>query len=228
MTATSKTSPPVKPRREEKKAATREALLEAATTVFARQGYVAASVDEVAWEAGLTKGAVYSNFASKDALFAAVIERYHDRRMLDILDRVDWSAPATEQAAWAGQQLMTIADHDLFLLILEYTLHSARFPTGQEPMRAGQRRFKAAVVEHVAPMASGLDWDMQAALPLSELVTAFFAISDGVALQRLFDPDEYPENLYSEMLTIFVRGLVAIAADSAPNPPSSTASPSPD
>src|ERR1700733_6627069 len=65
MNPPSKARPPSKPRREEKKAATREALLEAATKVFARQGYVAASVDEVAWETGMTKGAVYSNFDSK-------------------------------------------------------------------------------------------------------------------------------------------------------------------
>jgi AcrR family transcriptional regulator len=224
--ASRRTTGPTKPKREQKKAATREALLEAATKVFARQGYVSASVDEVAWEAGLTKGAVYSNFASKDALFAAVIERYHDRRILELLNRVDWSAPALEQAAWAGEQLMTITiDPDLFMLILEYTLHAARFPTGQEPMRAGQHRLKAAVIEHVTPMAAGLDWDMQAALPVPDLVTAFFAMADGVALQQLSDPDGCPADLYAKMLTIFVRGLIAAAEDTLTSSTSSSTGP---
>jgi AcrR family transcriptional regulator len=215
MTPSSKGGPPAKPRREEKKAATREALLAAATKVFARQGYVAASVDEVAWEAGLTKGAVYSNFASKDALFAAVIERYHDRRMLELLERVDWEAESTEQAALAGEQFMGINDPDLFLLILEYTLHSARFPAGHEPMRDGQRRLKAAVAETVARRGVG-NWDIEAALPVAELVTAFFAIGEGFTLQRISDPESCPEDLYGKMLMIFVRGLMAIAEDHRP------------
>jgi AcrR family transcriptional regulator len=220
MIPPSKAPPPTKPRREEKKAATREALLEAATKVFARQGYEAASLDEVAWEAGLTKGAVYSNFASKDALFAAVIERYHDRRMLDLLDRTDWTAPASEQAAWAGEQFSAIIDPDLFMLVLEYTLHAARIPVGHEPMRAGQRRLKSAVAETMVRKASGLDWDIESALPISDLVTAFFALGDGVALQQLADPGGCPEDLYVKMLTIFVRGLVATAEDQAVAPSS--------
>ncbi|HVB92626.1 MAG TPA: TetR/AcrR family transcriptional regulator [Acidimicrobiales bacterium] len=222
-----KAGPRTRPGREEKKAATRDALIEAATKVFARQGYVAASVDDVAWEAGLTKGAVYSNFASKDALFEAVIERADDRRMREILERVDWSAPASEQAAWAGQQFMAMNDPDLFLLMLDYTLHAARFPAGNESMRSGHRRLKAAVGKTMERMGAELNWDVQAALPIPELVTAFFAMADGVALEQLYDPDGCPEDLYAKMLTIFVRGLVAISEDPSGASPPSVAAPSP-
>ncbi len=51
--------------RDEKKAQTRLRLLEAAAHVFARRGYHAATVDEVAEEAGYTVGALYSNFATR-------------------------------------------------------------------------------------------------------------------------------------------------------------------
>lgn len=213
MTVASRAKPAAKLSREEKKAATREALLEAATKVFARHGYVAASVDEVAWEAGVTKGAVYSNFASKDALFAAVIERYHDQRLFEILDRVDWTAPATEQAAAAGQQFMEVSDPSLFLLMLEYNLHAARFPEGHEPMREGYRRCKAAIVEAMERMSPTLGWELP--LPADELVVAFFALGDGIALQKLSDADGVPEDLYVKMLTIFVRGLQATAAETS-------------
>jgi len=66
---------PKKPSREEKKALTRARLLDAAATVFARRGFAAASLDEVAEEAGLTKGAVYSNFESKDELIGGKRQR---------------------------------------------------------------------------------------------------------------------------------------------------------
>src|SRR4051812_39224688 len=65
---------PVKSRREEYSAATREALLESATALFAEHGYTRASLDEIAGRARVTKGALYGHFASKQALFRAVLD----------------------------------------------------------------------------------------------------------------------------------------------------------
>src|SRR5260370_10335100 len=53
---------------------TRRTLLEAAAVVFSREGFHGASLDEVAAAAGFTKGAVYSNFKSKEDLFLALLE----------------------------------------------------------------------------------------------------------------------------------------------------------
>ena len=58
---------------------TREHLMDAAATVFARDGFHAASLDDVAALAGFTKGAVYSNFKSKDDLFLAVFDHRLNR-----------------------------------------------------------------------------------------------------------------------------------------------------
>src|SRR6266540_3195196 len=62
--------------REEQRALTRARLLEAAGSVFARRGFHAASLDEVAREAGATTGAIYSNFEGKEDLFLAVFEEH--------------------------------------------------------------------------------------------------------------------------------------------------------
>src|ERR1017187_10670928 len=61
--------------RQERKSQTRERLIDAAAAVFAERGFETATIDEVAAAAGYTKGAVYSNFASKTDLFIALIER---------------------------------------------------------------------------------------------------------------------------------------------------------
>jgi AcrR family transcriptional regulator len=202
--------------REEKKAATREALLDAATRVFARQGYVSTSVDEVAWEAGMTKGAVYSNFGSKDDLFAAVIERHQDRRMLAIARNVDPSAPLSEQTAFAGEQFMAALDRDFVLLGLEYTLHAARHPSGHQAMRERYRRMKSAIAAMIEQHEeTATDIGISTVLPIEELVVAFFAIGDGIALERLSEPDDVADDLYGKMLGIFVRGLQATAEDQA-------------
>ena len=60
--------------RAEQKAQTRAQLLSAADRLFEQQGYAATTLAQIAEEAGLTKGAVYSNFASKEELFLEMLE----------------------------------------------------------------------------------------------------------------------------------------------------------
>jgi AcrR family transcriptional regulator len=64
-------SPPVSARR----AQTRDRLMDAALDVFAERGVLAASVEEVCERAGFTRGAFYSNFATKDELCVALLTR---------------------------------------------------------------------------------------------------------------------------------------------------------
>ena len=61
--------------RAESKTRTRAELLHAANRLFLRDGFVAASLGAIAEEAGLTKGAVYSNFDSKEELFLELLEQ---------------------------------------------------------------------------------------------------------------------------------------------------------
>ncbi|MGF6780147.1 TetR family transcriptional regulator [Paraburkholderia sp. GAS334] len=60
--------------REESRALTRQKLFAAAAKVFARDGFGAASIDRIVDEAGFTKGAFYSNFASKEDIFLQLVE----------------------------------------------------------------------------------------------------------------------------------------------------------
>src|SRR3954454_25281224 len=62
--------------RSDRKARTRAALLDAAARVYARRGFAGATLDEVAEEAGFTKGAIYAHFGSKDDLLRALMEEY--------------------------------------------------------------------------------------------------------------------------------------------------------
>ena len=61
--------------RRDRQQQTREALIFAARRVFSEDGYHAASLDRIAREAGFSKGAVYSNFDGKSALFLAVMDQ---------------------------------------------------------------------------------------------------------------------------------------------------------
>ncbi|HEX2104296.1 MAG TPA: TetR family transcriptional regulator [Solirubrobacteraceae bacterium] len=63
----------------ERQARTRAELVDAAERLFSGQGFDATSLHAVADSAGYAKGAVYSNFASKEDLFFAVYERRVER-----------------------------------------------------------------------------------------------------------------------------------------------------
>lgn len=77
--------PDVKSRREMYSEATRAALLDAATTLFAGRGYLGTSLEDVAAAARVTRGAVYHHFAGKKALFEAVLERQELRADAEIV-----------------------------------------------------------------------------------------------------------------------------------------------
>jgi AcrR family transcriptional regulator len=73
--------PPTSPRRRLLPARERAAsILTAAAHVFARQGYAATTLDQVAIEAGVSKLIVYRHFNSKKELYTAILDQVRDRR----------------------------------------------------------------------------------------------------------------------------------------------------
>lgn len=52
---------------------TREAVVEAARTLFLRKGYAGTTMDDIAVQAGITRRTLYNNYASKDALFTQIV-----------------------------------------------------------------------------------------------------------------------------------------------------------
>src|ERR1700744_6397035 len=75
----------ITPRHQERAEATRARLIHAAEKIFARDGFEAAKLEEIAAEAGHTRGAFYANFDSKEDLFLALLEREISSR----IDRAD-------------------------------------------------------------------------------------------------------------------------------------------
>ena len=65
------------PTQAERRSATIAAILTAARALFAERGFEAASIDDIALAAGVTKGAVYHHFPSKEAIFVDVLDAVH-------------------------------------------------------------------------------------------------------------------------------------------------------
>src|ERR1700736_1852909 len=111
--------------RKEKQAHTRECLMHSAARVFARRGLQQASIDEVAEDAGYTKGAFYANFKSKEELFLAMLDERFTKRIEEI-ERViaDEGSPAQKARAagdLAAQNLR--ADPEWERLFFEFSAY---------------------------------------------------------------------------------------------------------
>jgi AcrR family transcriptional regulator len=192
-----------RPRRDE----VRRALLDAAAQVFARKGIDAASVDDVAAAAGFTKGAVYSNFGSKDGLVTAVAD---DRvtAYLDLgLDAVsDVEVPFVVRVQALGDRLTTAFDDQrdwtlLFLELWQRAVRSGRADTAFRERRRGlHASITAAIVHHFG------ETDTPLPLPPDEMATVLMALSNGLAIERHADPGAVPDDLLGRVLTLLMCG----------------------
>ena len=189
--------------REERREQTREDLVAAAERLFVANGFHATSVDAIAADAGYTKGAVYSNFASKEDLFFAVYERRVDaavqasERLLAELG----TAAGIEQAAAEGASRKG-RDDGWLAVFLEFWSHVLRHPELHERFAGLHARIQAPFV--AAVMRDGLVPDSAEVEP-DEVVVAAMAMDVGLALERLVRPDVVDTTLSPRMAGLLLR-----------------------
>jgi AcrR family transcriptional regulator len=195
--------------RAEQRENTRTCLVEAAAKVFSRRGYDKASLDEVAEEAGFTKGAVYSNFKGKEDLFLATIDEHFERR-LESVKRVMREEPDEQGTAHAaGMDFMNQlnADPEYFTLFFEFWAYAQRNPAVKRKFLPRVQRFRAALAEVFEAK------DVEMPIPTDHLAAMLIAMAAGVAMERELDPRSVPDDTYALMLQFFFRGMFAVEED---------------
>ena len=195
--------------RKERQAHTRRCLLEAAARVFAHRGLAQASVDEVAADAGFTKGAVYANFGSKEELFLAMLDARFRRRLEDMDRALSTDEPPEVQARVAGRDFIAFlnSDPEWRRLFIEAALHASRdevFRTKLQDHYAQMRARMAGLLE-ARRAAGGFD----PGVPADQLATMLFAMANGVGFEQLVEPDAVPDDMFATMLELFALGLAA-------------------
>lgn len=190
-----------RPRRED----VRRDLLEAAARVFARRGIDGASVDDIAAEAGYTKGAVYSNYGSKKALIdAVVLDRTSTILEFGFDAAASTDGPITEKARALGDRLdATRADQrDWLLLYLELWQRSVR----DETMAREFRSHHHGNLNEVATAVQGQLEDSEASVEFSpdELAVVISALTTGTAMEAMISPDAVQPGLLGRVLAKIV------------------------
>lgn len=187
--------------REESRQRTRELLLDAAAEVFNRLGYHGASLEAVAEAAGFTKGAVYSNFATKGELFTALLDRYTQQRIA-AQDEVLEHASLEQLADYAGELIRRQATEQSSwdLLQIEFWLAAMRDPRIRELLvegtdevyRQSGRRLEAKLAEAGA----------RSAFTGTELSRLMNALGSGLLLQVYLEPDAVDPALFGRAIRV--------------------------
>lgn len=201
--------------REARKAETKEALFRAAAKLFSRDGIEATSVERVAAELGLTKGAVYAHFSSKQELVLALAHRIENdmdqSRLLEML--FDGSLSLEERLAKVGREsarlteegILGLDDKEATLLDLEYFIYGLR---NRDPeFGATQRRTYEELGARIEAIQN------ERGEPLAFAGSTFFPLGTnlfrGIQIAHAQVPDLVPATLYEELGRAIAKILLA-------------------
>lgn len=173
---------------------TRSRILEAAARCFSRKGFAQASLDEVAAEAGLTKGAVYWHFESKHDLFFALLEA----RCAELDRLIPAAAEAARKAGLTGED-RKLGLKTLMVGIIRQVANDPNWPrlfieffgqTRDPAVRAHLAQHYRRIYEHVAAtVRAGMSADAPPKFDAGDMAVFWIALVDGLMLAWLVNPD---------------------------------------
>jgi AcrR family transcriptional regulator len=179
--------------RAERREQTRDDLVAAADRCFVQGGFLPTSLDQIATSAGYTKGAVYSNFASKEDLFFAVYERRADAAAAQMEERLEGDAVAGLERISADTTGRRGRDDGWLAVFFEFWAHVIRHPELRARFAEIHRRVQLPVADAFERIAAERGVELpDAALPLA---VAGGAMQIGLALERLTQPEVVDEAL---------------------------------
>jgi AcrR family transcriptional regulator len=169
---------------QQKTEATKAKLFKAAQRVFARQGFEAASIDEIAKAAGFTRGAFYAHFKTKEDLFLAMLEERAAKDLKNLRRQLEGASEVDRWNLMGDHCVLRLRDSQWSLLQLEFKLYIAR--RGAKGVKIAERfqtlrhRIKQRYMDDVLPEV------VRAVKSSNTKQIVFEALMDGLALQRAY------------------------------------------
>ena len=194
--------------RSARKAQTRARLLESAASVYAKRGFSGATLEEVAAEAGFTKGAVYAHFGSKENLLLALLEEHLASQIVEQValfdrERVTSERPLAGSARWM-ERLQE--NPDQFRLFVELWVYAQRDERLRERLAAGMGAMRATFAEFAA--TSGADAGLEPPPYVAEqFANVMIALGVGLPMLKLIDPDTVPASLLGAVLSMLIKAV---------------------
>lgn len=199
---------------ERRRQLTQEALIEAAVQVFTKKGFNGASLDEIAETAGFSRGAIYSNFGSKEELLSAVLDHYNDLRLAGMAEAIEADATNDPQdaalaAAKSWRQLF-FRHSELLMLDLELKLYAMRNPEARRRLAALERDRSEKLAGFVQEGLAGVPLSVDDARDIADIGRAAV---DG--LEQLAAIDEEQADNYKRLVSVLFIHLARAGAAAA-------------
>lgn len=190
----------------------RDELLAGALRVFARRGYREAGVDEIAAEAGYSKGALYWHFSGKEELLMSLLEERIDAPMRELVALLASAPPERDMAVEATREFarQLAQQREAMLLEREYWSLAIRDPELRARYAERQTERRRALAAALQARASHLGTP-DLPMPADDVARIVLAIIGGLAIDELIEPGSVEPELLGEALAVIYAGLVARA-----------------
>src|SRR5690625_668717 len=191
--------------REESKKQTRKELIKVASKMFAKQGFYSTSVEQVAENAGYSKGAVYSNFGSKDDLFLAVFKENQNEDLKKV-EMAAMEVNTSDEFINMGEQNHQYErkeNQDWSILKLEFVLYAMRNDDVRKklaPILEESRAQMRTILQSIYHVD-----DREVSISMNDLTFLLLSLDIGIGVQSYIDEKNIPENIFSEGLKLLFQ-----------------------
>ena len=174
---------------------TRQTLLDSAVAVFTEKGFALASVEEIAERAGYSKGAVYSNFSSKEDLALTVLERQAEQQLEAF--KLLLPTQGDDPSFWV-QQGQTGSHGPWEMLIMELSVRAVY----NAELRARIAAYHQRIMDEAAQILAG---ENAPTAQQRDAVIATTALASGLAMRYLVIPDEHLFEIWGKVVALLFQ-----------------------
>jgi AcrR family transcriptional regulator len=164
-----------------------EQITEAATKVFAEQGFDKARMDDIANEANLSKGTLYLYFKSKDAIIKHLLDRLFEREFADMRPLINDPSPATDKLIHFAEIIIADLQNWSRLIPIMYEFLGRLFR--QSIVQQAFKEYMNTYLDVIIPVIQqGMDAGEFSVTDAEETAITIGAVFEGTILLWVYDP----------------------------------------
>jgi AcrR family transcriptional regulator len=196
--------------REDSRDQTTQRLLDAAQKLIAKKGLSAASVEDIAADAGYTRGAFYSNFSSKGDLFIELLRRDHQRAHA-AFDALQSDELPLDHIQTRAREIYggLYRDNESFMNWTEARMLAARDTKFRAKLNALLAEKRGEIAKFITYFYRRVG--IEAPVSTEAMAMGFMSLVEGVKLSMLSSPGEMTADTAESVLTLFVDAMMQLA-----------------
>jgi AcrR family transcriptional regulator len=187
----------------------RSQILDAASRVFAKLGFQQTRMDDIVKESGLSKGALYWYFKSKDDIVMAILDGLFERELVDLRTLLDAEGSASERLIESVRREVADLKRMPLFMPLAYEFYAQAFRS--KTVRKALKRYLHSYFDIIVPLIQqGIDRGEFRQMDAKEAAIAAGALFEGTLLLWVYDPDTVHFETHMEIgARLLLAGLLA-------------------